>query len=121
MDPVHSVPDESELLDAYSRAVTDVVERVGPAVVSLAISTRRDGLRAGSGSGVLFTPDGYALTNAHVVRGGRRLRASLTDGSSHDAAVVGADDATDLAVVRIDGGRLPYAELGRSATLRVGQ
>src|SRR5262245_13197567 len=114
-------PAEDDELDAYSRAVTTVVERVGPAVVSLAVSPRRAGLRAGSGSGVLFTPDGYALTNAHVVRGGKRLRASFTDGSSHDAAVVGADDATDLAVVRIDGGRLPYAELGRSATLRVGQ
>jgi S1-C subfamily serine protease len=113
-------PDE-ELLDAYSRAVTTVVERVGPSVVSLTVSTRRDALRAGSGSGVLFTPDGYALTNAHVVRGARRLRASLTDGSSHDVAVVGTDDATDIAVVRIDGGRLPYAELGRSASLRVGQ
>jgi len=112
---------DEDLLDAYSRAVTTVVERVGPAVVSIAVTSRRDGLRAGSGSGVLFTPDGYALTNAHVVRAGRRLRASLTDGSSHDAAVVGTDDATDLAVVRIEGSRLPYAELGRSATLRVGQ
>jgi len=112
---------DDELLDAYSRAVTTVVERVGPSVVSLTVSARRDGLRAGSGSGVLFTPDGYALTNAHVVRGARRLRASLTDGSSHEVAVVGTDDATDIAVVRIDGGRLPCAELGRSATLRVGQ
>ncbi|HLY37890.1 MAG TPA: trypsin-like peptidase domain-containing protein [Candidatus Binatia bacterium] len=114
-------PADEELLDAYSRAVTTVVERVGPSVVSLTVSARRDGLRAGSGSGVLFTPDGYALTNAHVVRGARRLRASLTDGSSHDVTVVGTDDATDIAVVRVDGGRLPYAELGRSATLRVGQ
>ncbi len=114
-------PDDGDLLDAYSRAVTGVVERVGPAVVSISVSPRRDGLRAGSGSGVLFTPDGYLLTNAHVVRAGRRLRVSLTDGSSHEAAAVGADDATDLAVVRVDGSRLPYAELGRSAALRVGQ
>jgi S1-C subfamily serine protease len=112
--------DDGELLDAYSNAVVAVVEKVGPAVVSISVTERR-GMRAGSGSGVLFTPDGYALTNAHVVEGARRVWVSLTDGSSHDAALVGADDATDLAVIRIEGSALPYAELGRSATLRVGQ
>jgi S1-C subfamily serine protease len=112
--------DDADLLDAYSRAVVGVVERVGPAVVGIAVGGRR-GARAGSGSGVLFTPDGYALTNAHVVRGGRRLEASLTDGSTRAASLVGTDEATDLAVLRVDGTRLPWAELGTSASLRVGQ
>ena len=116
------VSEDAELLDAYSKAVIGVVERVGPAVVSISVGGRRDpAMRAGSGSGVLFTPDGYVLTNAHVVRGAKRLALSLTDGGSHEGAPVGADDATDIAVVRVEGSRLPYAELGTSATLRVGQ
>src|SRR5262245_52538295 len=110
---------DDELLDAYSRAVTRVVDHVGPAVVSIAVDAGRR--RSGAGSGVLFTPDGYLLTNAHVVRGSLRLRVGLTDGSSHDAVVVGSDPTTDLAVVRVGQSGLPYAELGRSATLRVGQ
>jgi S1-C subfamily serine protease len=117
-----AVPDDGELLDAYSKAVIGVVEQVGPAVVSItASSPGRFREREGSGSGVLFTPDGYALTNAHVVAGAKRLRLRLTDGSTHDATIVGVDTPTDLAVVRAGGDRLPYAELGRSAPLRVGQ
>jgi S1-C subfamily serine protease len=124
--PVAAAPpaaaDDAELLDAYSKAVIGVVDRVGPAVVSISVGGRRDpAMPGGSGSGVVFTPDGYVLTNAHVVRGAKRLALSLTDGGQHEASPVGADDATDLAVVRIDGNRLPYAELGASATLRVGQ
>jgi len=107
-------PSDEEVLDAYSHAVTSVVDRVGPAVVSVS-------LRRGGGSGVLFTPDGYLLTNAHVVGRAASVKISLPDGSTHDGNVVGSDPATDLAVVHIDGTRLPAAELGQSAKLRVGQ
>ena len=82
---------------------------------------RQGGPPAGAGSGVLFTPDGYLLTNAHVVRGAKRVGVSLTDGSTLEASVVGADEPTDLAVLAVDGSRLPYAELGSSGALRVGQ
>ena len=113
---------DRELLDAYSEAVIAVVERVGPAVASVSVAARREGgPPAGAGSGVLFTPDGYLLTNAHVVRGAKRVGVSLTDGSTLEASVVGADEPTDLAVIAVDGSRLPYAELGSSAKLRVGQ
>jgi len=70
---------------------------------------------------VLFTPDGYVLTNAHVVAGAREMRVTLTDGSEHTAILVGSDPPTDLAVIRIEGVHLPHAELGSSASLRVGQ
>jgi S1-C subfamily serine protease len=112
-------PSDVDLLDAYSQAVVHVVERVGPAVVGVAVRAGRG--RAGAGSGVLFTPDGYILTNAHVVAGAREMRATRTDGSEQTAVLVGSDPATDLAVIRIDGTRLPHAELGSSASLRVGQ
>ncbi len=111
---VRFASDEEEILDAYSHAVTSVVEKVGPAVVSVA-------LRRGGGSGVLFTPDGYLLTNAHVVGRSRSVTVSLPDGSTHEGNVVGADSATDLAVAHIDGNHFPAAELGNSARLRVGQ
>src|SRR5438105_42384 len=103
---------DDELLDAYSGAVISVVEKVGPAVAGISAGE-------GAGSGVLFTPDGYLLTNAHVVRAARRLSISLPDGTSHGGHVVGADPATDLAVVHIDGAHFPTAELGQSSTLRV--
>jgi S1-C subfamily serine protease len=105
---------DEELLDAYSHAVTSVVEAVGPAVVSVS-------LPRGGGSGVLFTPDGYLLTNAHVVGRAAGVKIGLPDGSTHDGNVVGSDPATDLAVVHIDGAHLPAAGLGNSSKLRVGQ
>ena len=107
-------------LDPYSAQVVRAFERVGPAVVHVTV-LRADGRPAGQGSGVLFTPDGYVLPNSHVVSGAAKLRATLTDGQSLDATLVGDDPATDTAVLRLNASGLPHAELGRSATLRVGQ
>jgi S1-C subfamily serine protease len=104
----------ASLLDAYSRAVVEAVESVGPSVVKI------DAGR-GSGSGFVFTPDGLTLTNSHVVAGARHMRASLPDGRSMDAGLIGDDPDTDLAVVRIEGTLLPYAHFGDSRALRVGQ
>jgi S1-C subfamily serine protease len=113
---------EGEALDAYSRAVVDVVERIGPAVVSIGRMSKRG--PAGAGSGVVFTPDGYVLTNAHVVAGSDALEVSFTDGTTSAARVVGVDHATDVAVVRAGDGRSAapaVAPFGDSSRLRVGQ
>jgi S1-C subfamily serine protease len=109
-----------DLLDPYSARVAYAFERVGPAVAHIAAFGPDDRPR-GIGSGVVFTPDGYLLTNDHVVAGARRLAVSMPDGSRIAAAPVGHDPATDLAVLRIAAGGLPYAEFGSSARLRVGQ
>jgi S1-C subfamily serine protease len=110
---------DGEALDAYSRAVVGVVEEVGPAVVSIARSSRRG--PAGAGSGLVFAPDGYVLTNAHVAGGARELELGFTDGSTTRAHLVGLDHATDLAVVRASGPVPRHARFGESASLRVGQ
>src|SRR5512143_3182553 len=113
-----------ELLDAYSRAVITVAEAVGPAVVSISTGTpskNGEPETGGAGSGVIIAPDGYVLTNDHVVHGSKQLTVSLTNGASHAAALVGTDPATDLAVIRADSANLPFATLGESAALRVGQ
>jgi S1-C subfamily serine protease len=107
-------------LDPYSSQVVHAFDRVGPAVVHVVAFGKGD-RPAGQGSGVIFTPDGYLLTNSHVVANATRLRASLTDGQSLEAALVGDDPATDTAVLRLSGNGLPHAELGASASLRVGQ
>jgi S1-C subfamily serine protease len=107
-------------LDPYSAQVVQAFDRVGPAVVHVTAFTK-DGHASGQGSGVVFTPDGYVLTNSHVVARSVRLNASLTDGQGFDATLVGEDAATDTAVLRLSGSGLPHAELGNSATLKVGQ
>jgi len=111
---------EDDALDPYSARVAEAFERVGPAVAHIA-SFGPDGRPRGMGSGVVFTPDGYLLTNDHVVAGAARLTASLPDGHQIDAAPVGHDPATDLAVLRLAAGALPFAEFGSSARLRIGQ
>lgn len=108
-----------DLLDAYSRAVIGVVEGLGPTV--LCIEGPRGDTRGGSGSGVLLTPDGYALTNSHVVNGRTKLTAVTEEGDRLDAELVGDDPLTDLALVRLAARDLPFAELGDSDGLRVGQ
>ena len=107
-------------LDPYSARVVAAVERAAPAVLHVT-AHRADGGTAGQGSGVVFTPDGYALTNSHVVAGAARLSADLPDGRRVPASLAGDDPGTDLAVLRLAGGGFEHAVLGRSATLRVGQ
>ena len=115
---------EEEVLDAYSRAVIAVAERLSPSVANLRISRRVRGGRvlAGGGSGVVVTPDGFMLTSAHVVANSDgAVRASFVDGSEFEAKVVGTDPLSDLAVLRVSDGGLTAAELGDSESLRVGQ
>lgn len=110
---------ESDLLDAYSRAVIHVVETTSPAVVSLSgRSSARDGAQ---GSGFIISPDGLAITNSHVISGRSRMSVATADGDRLDADVLGDDPSTDLALVRLAGRDLPFAQLGDSQQLRVGQ
>ncbi|MCX2728318.1 trypsin-like peptidase domain-containing protein [Thermomicrobium sp. 4228-Ro] len=124
-DTVTPVEPET-LLDAFSQAVVRVVQRVAPAVVGLQV-VRSLGLPQrvaevpGAGSGFLIAPDGYVLTNSHVVHRARRIVVSLADGTELPAQLVGEDPATDLAVVRVQASGLPVAELGDSDRLQVGQ
>src|SRR3954463_8756054 len=116
------VPDDGALLDAYSRAITDVVDRVGPAGVRIDVWHARSAARAGSGSGVIVAPDGLVLTNSHVVGGASRVELMTTEGRALTARVVGDDPDTDLALVRVDAPvTLPAARLGNSKRLRRGQ
>src|SRR3954468_21571093 len=113
------VAGDADLLDAYSQAVIDFVEAVSPAVIS--ISARDANGRGGGGSGFIVTPDGYAITNSHVVDNRPELEAETAEGDRLRAEIVGDDPATDLAVVRLAASSLPYAQLGDSDALRVGQ
>lgn len=121
---------EQSLLDAYSQAVVDVVAAVGPAVVSVQVAAtgefrpagRRGGNRRGGlGSGVIIAPDGYILTNRHVVHQAKQIAVKLTDGRELTAQLVGDDPATDLALIRALDSGFPYASFGQSGGLRVGQ
>ena len=115
---------DEEALDAYSRAVIAVAERVAPSVANLRISRRVRGGRvlAGGGSGVVVTPDGFMLTSAHVVAASDGpARASFVDGREIEVDVVGTDPLSDLAVLRAENGDLTPAELGDAEGLRVGQ
>jgi S1-C subfamily serine protease len=115
---------EREALDAYSRTVTTVAERLAPSVANLRVMRRtaRGRVPAGAGSGVVLTPDGFILTNSHVVDGARGGgRASFVDGRELRFSVVGSDPFSDLAVLRADEGDLVPAELGDAEALRVGQ
>jgi S1-C subfamily serine protease len=116
-------PPGAEALDAYSSAVVAVVDRVGPAVVSVHVGRARDEgvVPAGGGSGIIVTPDGYLLTNQHVVQHAARVGITLIDGDSIAATVIAQDPSTDLAVLRAAGSGLPAAPLAAQAVLRAGQ
>jgi S1-C subfamily serine protease len=119
-----AAPGDSALLDTYSAAIVKAVERVGPSVALVSVLKRGDGRgreRSGTGSGFVFTPDGYLLTNSHVVRGASAIHVSFASGREYDADLIGDDAETDVAVLRVGADRLPVAELGRSSMLRVGQ
>jgi len=129
--PAGAVTDDTALLDAYSRAVVDVVERAGPAVVAIELTAARGSHPGGAGSGFVVTPDGYVMTNSHVVSGARAIKVKTPAGETAEAHVVGDDPATDLAVIRVDaaalavpGGRhpgVPYLPVDGGLSPRVGQ
>ena len=113
-----------DLLDAYSQAVIAVVDAVGPAVVSISVgeeTPQSEFAPMGAGSGFVLTPDGYLLTNSHVVADAKKIEAAFMDGTRLQATLVGMDASTDLAVIGVNASALPYAELGESSGLRVGQ
>jgi S1-C subfamily serine protease len=117
---------ESDAFDAYSHIVVSTAEKIGPAVVQVEVtrsirSRRQSEDVQGGGSGVIFTPDGFLVTNSHVVHEAKRMHVTLSDGRSFSGHLVGEDPHTDLAVVQIQGNHLPMARFGDSTKLRPGQ
>jgi S1-C subfamily serine protease len=125
----HSQPDDDELLDHYSRTVSGAVQEVSPTVVRIDVVIPIERIQdprlpkeaKGSGSGFVFTPDGFIITNSHVVHGAQSIDVSFTDGRKLKARLIGDDPHTDLAVIKVDGFNLRYAKIGDSRNLRVGQ
>jgi S1-C subfamily serine protease len=127
--PPAEAPPDAELLDAYSRAVIGASEKVSPSVVNISVTQktaargrgRLPGEQQGTGSGFIFTGDGFILTNSHVVQNAKKLEVSLPDGRSMRADIVGDDPDTDLAVIRVSAPDIDAVVLGDSQWLRVGQ
>jgi len=124
--PIQPPSTDEELLDSYSKTVTRAVEMVGPAVVNIRVhkasrESQRGSESGGAGSGFVIAPDGFILTNSHVVHGADKLEATLADGQVYRASLVGEDRETDLAVLRINASQLAHARLGNSKSIRVGQ